>query len=311
MVFETAQILESGVASTAPLKIYTGILGQIGDIVMFTPTVRRIKELFPQSEITFAVSNRYREAGELVAGLPYVDRLFVTELYFEKLTESVYIPWHLGWPTDLRGDDEVAEQRKHDIVMETRPRPRSPRAWEYNHLVADLAYNVGVPGPIDLRTEIRIPEETVIPQASVGKVVFHNDPFIDARKAWPWASAVEFARAFGPEEVVVLGKPGPALPGTLDLRGQTTLAQSAAIIATARCYVGIESGLIFIAGSLGVPTVGLFGTSYVPAYGAVYPQNPRARFLQAEGPLDNIPWEMVVHHVAEIVACEWESSEKP
>jgi hypothetical protein len=302
MVFETAQILESGVASTAPLKIYTGLLGQIGDIVMFTPTVRRIKELFPRSEITWAVSNRYREAGELVAGLPYVDRLFVTELYFEKLTESVYIPWHLGWPADLRGDDEVVEQRKHDIVLETRPRPRSPRAWEYNHLVADLAYNVGVPGPIDLTTEIRIPEGTAIPVDSVGKVVFHNDPCIDARKAWPWAAATQFVHAIGPEEVVVLGNPGPALPGTLDLRGCTTLAQAAAIIATAKCFVGIESGLIFVAGSLQVPTVGLFGTSYVPAYDAVYPKNSRARFLQAEGPLDNIPWEVVLHHVADVVA---------
>src|SRR5438067_1112190 len=78
--FETAQIPEWGFVTDAPISIYTGILGQIGDIVMFTPTVRRLKDLFPNSRITFAVSRRYREAGELVAGLPYVDRLFVTEL---------------------------------------------------------------------------------------------------------------------------------------------------------------------------------------------------------------------------------------
>ena len=53
-----------------PVSIYTGLLGQIGDIVMFTPTVRRIKDIFPNSAITFAVSRKYREAGELVAGLP-------------------------------------------------------------------------------------------------------------------------------------------------------------------------------------------------------------------------------------------------
>jgi len=58
------------VRTAEPLRIYTGILGQIGDIVMFTATVRRLKELFPDSEITFAVSKKYREAGELVAGLP-------------------------------------------------------------------------------------------------------------------------------------------------------------------------------------------------------------------------------------------------
>src|SRR5206468_4260679 len=71
MIFETAQLLPSGIVSEEPVRIYTGILGQIGDIIMFTATVRRLKELFPRSQITFAVSERYRGAGELVAGLPY------------------------------------------------------------------------------------------------------------------------------------------------------------------------------------------------------------------------------------------------
>jgi len=40
-------ILGNGVVSNEPLRIYTGMLGQIGDIVMFTATARRVKELFP------------------------------------------------------------------------------------------------------------------------------------------------------------------------------------------------------------------------------------------------------------------------
>jgi SAM-dependent methyltransferase len=41
--------IEAGGAITfAPLRIYTGILGQIGDIVMFTATARRLKELYPE-----------------------------------------------------------------------------------------------------------------------------------------------------------------------------------------------------------------------------------------------------------------------
>src|SRR5690348_3678515 len=107
MRFDTARTLPNGVVSTQPVRIYTGILGQIGDIIMFTATVRRLKELFPNSRITFAVSARYQEAGELVAGLPYIDRLFVTQLYCERLTEEVYPLWELGWPVDLRGEDEV------------------------------------------------------------------------------------------------------------------------------------------------------------------------------------------------------------
>jgi ADP-heptose:LPS heptosyltransferase len=302
-VFDTFQIPQWGTVSMDPLRIYTGILGQIGDVVTFSATVRRLKELFPRSQVTLAVSGKYREAGELLAGLPYVDRLFVTQLYFEKLTPALFQPWERGWPVDLRGDDEVVEQRRHDVVLDTRPRHRRASWWEFAHLVEETAHMVGVPGPIDRRTEIAIPPGTVIPAEAAGKIVLHNDPSIDATKAWPWEYAAGFVRAVGPENVAVVGGPGPALPGALDLRGRTTLAQAAAVIASARCYVGIDSGLMWIAGSLHVPAVGLYGTSYIPACGAVQPLNPRAVYLQAEGTLDLIPPEAVLEWMRHATAC--------
>lgn len=280
--------------STHPFRIYAGRSGQIGDIVCFTPTARRLKQLFPNSQITFAVSSRYRQAGELVAGLPYIDRLFVTDRYFEKLTESTAALWQLGWPLDLRGDDEIREQAQHDLVFDTRPRHPQERWWEMRHQVEECAYMIGVPGPIDLQTEICIPPGTAILPEAVGKIVVHNDPAIDPRKAWPWSHLEALVRSIGPEQIVVLGHPGPELPGTLDLRGQTTLAQAAAIIAAARCYIGIDSGLMWIAGSLQVPTIGLYGTSYIRAYQAIYPHNPHAIYLQAEGGLDRISSQAVM-----------------
>src|SRR5204862_412306 len=91
------------------------------------------------------------------------------------------------------------------------------------------------------------------------------------------------------------GNPGPPVPGTIDLRGRTTLAEAAGIIARSRCFVGIESGLTCIAAGLQAPTVGLFGTSYIPRCETVQPHNPNAVYLQAEGPLDRIPVPQVLH----------------
>src|SRR5438874_1383897 len=106
-IFDTFQVPDWGFVSPEPLRVYTGLLGQIGDIIMFSAALRRIRQLFPNAVITFAVSRKYREAGELVAGLPYADRLFVTQLYFDKLTPPLFQPWERGWPVDFRGDDEV------------------------------------------------------------------------------------------------------------------------------------------------------------------------------------------------------------
>jgi len=59
-------------------------------------------------------------------------------------------------------------------------------------------------------------------------------------------SARAFLRGFAPGEVILLGRTGPEAPGTLDLRGRTTLAQAAVIIAACRAYVGIDLGLMWI-----------------------------------------------------------------
>src|SRR5439155_12672466 len=127
-----------------------------------------------------------------------------------------------------------------------------------------------------------------VPTTPSSKTDYHTHPSTSPANPWPWEHSRHFARQMGPENLVLLGNPGPPVPGTLDLRGQTTLAQAAAIIASCRCYVGIDSGLIWIAGSLQVPTVGLYGTAYIPAYDRIQPVNPRAIYLQAEGSLEGI-----------------------
>src|SRR5947207_3382822 len=185
----------------------------------------------------------------------------------------------------MRGDDEVAEERRHDLVFNPRPRHRREPWWEFAHLVEELAYMVGVPGPIDRRTEVAIPPGTPIPAEAKGRIVLHNDPAISPAKAWPCEYVRELAAALAPEPLLLLGSPGPEVPGALDLRGRTTLAQAAAVIAACRSYVGIDSGLMWVAASLQVPTVGLYGTSYAPAYAALHPHNPIATYLQVEGPL--------------------------
>ena len=155
--------------------------------------------------------------------------------------------------------------------------------WEFDHQVAEMAHMVGVPGPIDLRTEIAIPSDTVILAETEGRIVLHNDPSIDSTKAWPWECVVDLTQRIGAEQFLLLGNPGPYVPDVLDYRGQTTLAEAAAIIRACRCYVGIDSGLMWIAGSLRVPVVGLYGTSYIPAYDKIQPVNPNAVYLQTEG----------------------------
>jgi ADP-heptose:LPS heptosyltransferase len=157
---------------------------------------------------------------------------------------------------------------------------------------------VGVPGPLDPRLEVRIPPATRIPEAARGKLVLHNDPSIDLRKAWPWEHTRSLISSLPPGSVVLLGGPGPELPGVIDLRGRTTLAEAAAIIESATCFIGIESGLTCIAAALEAPTVGLFGRAYIPRPEAVQPYNPQADYVAADT-LEDIAPETVLARVQE------------
>lgn len=47
----------------------------------------------------------------------------------------------------------------------------------------------------------------------------------------------------------------------VDLTGQTDLAQVVGVMKSARAFVGNDSGLMHLAGALGLPTVGVFGSS--------------------------------------------------
>jgi heptosyltransferase-2 len=69
-------------------------------------------------------------------------------------------------------------------------------------------------------------------------------------------------------------------PGLVDLVGRTDLPQVVAILKAAAVFVGIDSGLMHLAAALGIPTLGLFGSSD-PAWTG--PRGVRTAVMKAEG----------------------------
>lgn len=81
-------------------------------------------------------------------------------------------------------------------------------------------------------------------------------------------SGVPWSKTWGPE------------PGVVDLLGRTTLPEAVGVLRRCEAYVGNDSGLMHLAGALGVATVGIFGSSD-PRWTA--PLGPWTSALAAEG----------------------------
>lgn len=67
-------------------------------------------------------------------------------------------------------------------------------------------------------------------------------------------------------------------PGMVSFAGKTSLAQSVALVARARCFIGQDSGLMHVAAALSIPSVAVFGPGNKKKWG---PENDRTFFVDS------------------------------
>lgn len=94
-------------------------------------------------------------------------------------------------------------------------------------------------------------------------VAVHPGPTTWNGKNWPWSRWEQLCQHLLTSgwRVLLVGAPGPSLPNFMDLRGRTTFHQLAAAMERCRFFVGVDSFPLHIAGTVGIPVVGLFGAS--------------------------------------------------
>ena len=113
-------------------------------------------------------------------------------------------------------------------------------------------------------------------------IVIHPGPTLPVRE-WPhecWVSFVQELRRHGFKNIVQLGVGKvmrfgtaeiSAVPGVTPMVNALTLEESIALIALADLFVGVDSGLLHAAVSVGTPSVGMWGAT-----------SPRFRFSPGE-----------------------------
>jgi ADP-heptose:LPS heptosyltransferase len=268
-------------------------LSNIGDALMTTPVMQALHTRHPGARLDIVIDPR---SGELFTHCPYRGALIARDK-------------RLGWRgrlaqlRRLRATryDLVVDLRTDGLAWLLRTRHRLSR-WgqarsgmhaveRHMGVIAGREYHGGIP-PLQLwlsGAEQSFARDTLAGLPGPRRLALGPGARWEPKR-WPAHRFRELAACLRNEydALVLLGDRTDSaccreiaarapLP-SLDLAGQATLLQSAAVLGHMRLFVGNDSGLGHLAAAAGIPTLTLFGPGDPARY---RPWNPRGRWLQS------------------------------
>lgn len=265
--------------------------GGVGDLIMFTPALRRLKEKYPKCVLTFLTIDK---TVDVINRLPYIDKVICIKRgwfmgRYRVLPElmkqdyMIFTEWQpqllcCAWL--LRLPNRFSIPRKGHFLTKTLHKyitdivPASPGfAAQTNARLIGKALDITLDGDMT-RCDVSLPtrQEKIEVDTILQTIGIHKDgsfialsPFTSADgRDWSIREAqklVKFIEKKYHLPTVVIGNKKQADAAKISpysLVGKTNIIQLIEVIRRSKCLVSPDSGPIHIAGALDVPCVALF-----------------------------------------------------
>lgn len=273
-------------------SLYISSCGGVGDLIMFTPALRKIKETYPEVKITFLTAKHNKD---IIVGLPFLDQVIWIErkkkfgrwtalkklwkqdlvIFTDWQPQLMVAAWLLRVPTRC-GIPKSGHflNRLLTRVLQGHVLKSTAYAAQTNALIFEEALGSKLSGTLG-EPEVAVPsleDRSYVDKLLVEAGMTPETKFICLtpfagleERNWPLETARDWLkraeRKYG-MPVIILGpehKQQEAVAlGGINLTGKTTLLQLVEIIRRAVLHVGPDSGPMHIAGAVGTPTVALF-----------------------------------------------------
>ena len=254
-------------------RILLVTLSNIGDLVMTTPVMRVLHEIFPNHLIDIVADRR---SGELLEPCPFVGDLIwkdKRQTWVEKLRFLRRIrEHHYDLAIDLRGPWLAWLARATRIGLKTK-RMENMHAVEH-HLTAlsGLAEEIEIPNTKLWLSKHALEKADSVLGTDTSKPVLALAPGANwPGKIWPLQAFAELVHLLENDfaEILLLGGPddydlaknianNSPIPAK-NLCGKSTLIETAAGLSRATAFVGNDSGVGHMAAALNIPTMTVFG----------------------------------------------------
>ena len=273
-------------------KIFITTGGGIGDLIMFTPALRRIKEMYPTCKITMMTIDK---TVDVISKIPYIDKVVCIKRghfmgRYRVLPDLIgqdaviFTDWQphilpFSWLFGIKVRAGVPRRGKlftkcltHQLINNVFASTRY--AAETNAKIFSEALGINIDGDMT-RCDVSIPDgetkhEVDLLLHSIG--LSEKSPFIlltpfagFERRNWPVNEVNEFIQLVEGKyniPVILTGKikQEQERPSNVqyDLFNKTSVLQLIELIRRANCVVTPDSGPMHIAGSLGTFVIPLF-----------------------------------------------------
>lgn len=248
----------------ANLKIVVALIEHIGDIIACEPVVRYLKVKYPDSTITWVVSKKFRL---LVDANPFVDETIAVDC----LTDWIKLSNHNAFDlvVDLHVNYRVCECCRIPLIKKHGHPFVSVYEWfDYGALLEAFSIGAGLP-PLSAQPRLYVPETA---KESIRALDLPREYCVIHRcsnsliKDWDdkkWLELVTHIKEEHGLPVVEIGAGTSAVTplegNVVNLINKTTLFETAAVIAGARFFLGIDSGPAHMANAQEIPGIILLG----------------------------------------------------
>lgn len=253
-------------------KIMFVMLRTLGDVMLGTTLAHELKKEFPDSEIHFYTNPPY---NELLINNP--------DIY------EIHCPRSHGWIHDMIFMDMAV--RDYDLVFAPYQMRGECNVWHQNeatrhqHLLDFYWRRMGMHRPIIDRECYLFPLEADYIKArehitlDTPRIAIHATTGV-ATKDWPhFAEMVEELRKSGYGVIQVGAHTDNRIEGAIDLRGRMGLLELAALLSQCAVFIGLDSGVSYIADTMKTPSIIIQGSTNPITSG---PISPRVIHLFAE-----------------------------